>query len=169
MDTYIFSEIGIHCVIFVIDCFLANIVDPNFAWTTFTRAACDTDKRSRLVVKSTKTATAAPNTSTAPVSSTVVFSTDVLTAESNLQATPVMPKTTATLKPFLLWKSPFVASSKNPSNIHQLHNNDIVLASSSPLDALEFYRKLIAAAKPAEIDLVPISAFDPDHALWPQN
>jgi hypothetical protein len=30
------------------------------------------------------------------------------------------------------------------------------LASSSPLDVLEFYRKLVAAAKPAEIDLAPI-------------
>jgi hypothetical protein len=37
------------------------------------------------------------------------------------------------------------------------------------LDVLEFYRKLVAAAKPAEIDVVPISAFDPDNVLWPRN
>jgi hypothetical protein len=34
---------------------------------------------------------------------------------------------------------------------------------------LEFYRKLVAAGKPAQIDLVPISAFDLDRALWPHN
>jgi hypothetical protein len=50
-----------------------------------------------------------------------------------------------------------------------LHNTDIVLASSQPLDVLEFYRKLVAATKPGEIDLVPISAFDLAHALWPHN
>jgi hypothetical protein len=33
----------------------------------------------------------------------------------------------------------------------------------------EFYRKLVAATKPAEIDLVPISAFDLAYALWPHN
>jgi hypothetical protein len=34
---------------------------------------------------------------------------------------------------------------------------------------LEFYSKLVAETKPAEIYLLPISAFDPDHALWPHN
>jgi hypothetical protein len=37
------------------------------------------------------------------------------------------------------------------------------------MDVLEFYRKLVAAAKPAEIDLVPIGAFDPAYALWTHN
>jgi hypothetical protein len=50
-----------------------------------------------------------------------------------------------------------------------LHTTDIVLALLSPPDVLELYRKLVDAAKPAEIDLVPISDFDPDHALWPHN
>jgi hypothetical protein len=63
---------------------------------------------------------------------------------------------------------PFVASSSNSYNIRKLHNTDIFLA-SSPLDVLDFYCKLVAAAKPAENDLVPISAFDPDHAIWPHN
>jgi hypothetical protein len=35
-------------------------------------------------------------------------------------------------------------SSRNSSNIRQVHNTGIVLASSSPLDVLDFYRKLIA-------------------------
>jgi hypothetical protein len=93
----------------------------------------------------------------------------VLTADAQRQATPVTPGTTATLKPDLLWKSPFVASSGNSSNIRQLHNTEIVLALSSPLNVLELYRKLVAAATPDEIDLVPISVFDPDHTLWPHN
>jgi hypothetical protein len=37
------------------------------------------------------------------------------------------------------------------------------------LDVLEFYPKLIDTAKPSEIDLVSISAFDPDDAIWPHN
>jgi hypothetical protein len=73
---------------------------------------------------------------------------------------------TATLKTHLLWKSPFLASSSNYSSIRQLHNTDIVLASSLPLGVLEFYRTLIAAANTAEIDLARVSSFDPDHALW---
>jgi hypothetical protein len=60
-----------------------------------------------------------------------------------------------------------MVSNRNSSNVWQLHITGIVLASSQPLG--EFYCKLVAAAKPAEIDLVPISAFDLAHALWPHN
>jgi hypothetical protein len=112
---------------------------------------------------------AAPNTSTAPISNKIYFLIDVLTADAKWQATQVTPGTTATRKPHLLWKSPFAVSSRNTSNIRQLRNTDIVLASSSPLDVLEFYRKLVAAAKPAEIELIPISAFDHDRMIWPHN
>jgi hypothetical protein len=73
------------------------------------------------------------------------FFTDVLTADATWQSTPVMPGTTATLKPRLLWKSPFAASSHNSSNIHQLQNTDILLASSGSLNVLKFYRKLVKA------------------------
>jgi hypothetical protein len=75
----------------------------------------------------------------------------------------------ATMKPHLLWKSPFKVSSRNSFNIRQLYNTYIVLASSEPLDVLEYYRNLVAAAKPAQIVLVPLSAFDPGHALCPHN
>jgi hypothetical protein len=80
----------------------------------------------------------------------------LLMPSAKRQARPVTPRTTATLKPHLLWKSPFAALSRNSSNIRQLHNTAIVLASSLTMDVLEFYRKLVATAKPAEIDLVPI-------------
>jgi hypothetical protein len=61
-----------------------------------------------------------------------------------------------------------MAFSHNSFNIRQLYNTYIVLA-SEPLDVLEYYRNLVAAAKPAQIVLVPLSAFDPEHALCPYN
>jgi hypothetical protein len=181
VDTNIVTDIEIRRVMLVFDWFLANIVDPYFAWATFTRAVYVAEIRFRAVYKAAKTTASAPNTSTTRVSSTIDFSTDVLTADAKRRTTPATPGTTTTLNPHLLWKSPFAASSPNSSNIHQLHNTGIFLASSLPVDVLEFYRKLIAvdvlefyrkliaAAKPAEIDLVPISASLPDHALWPHN
>jgi hypothetical protein len=157
VDTKIVTEIDIHHVMFVFDWFLAKIVDPNFAWANFTHAMYVADKRSRAVANAAKKTVASPSTSIAPVSSTINFSTDVLTADAKRQATAIIAGTTATLKPPLLWKSPFAASSRNSSNIRQLHSTDIFLASSSSsLHVLELYRKLVDAAKPAEIDLVPI-------------
>jgi hypothetical protein len=165
----IVSDTDIRRTMFVFDWCIDNIVVPNFAWASFTRGEYLSDKRSRAVTKAANTTVAATIPSTAPVRSTIDFSIDVLTADAKRQTTPVIPCTTATLKPHLLWKPPFASATHNTSNIHQLHNTAIFLASSSPLDVLEFYRKLVAAAKPAEIDLVPIGAFDPDHALWPHN
>jgi hypothetical protein len=89
----------------------------------------------------------------------------VLLADAKWQASPVTPDTTATLKPHFLWKSPFAASSHNSSYVYQLHTTDIVLAWSQPLDVFKFYHKLVAATKPAEIDLVPISYFYPARVL----
>jgi hypothetical protein len=43
------------------------------------------------------------------------------------------------------------------------------MKSSLAIDVIEFYRKLIAASKPAEIDLIPFRLFDPACALWPNN
>jgi hypothetical protein len=169
VDTKIVTDIDARRVMFVFDWFVANIVDPNFAWSNFIHAVYVADEWSRAVAKAAKTTTAAPSTSAAHVSSTIDLSTDVLTAYAKRQATPVTPGTVASLKPHLVWNYPFLASSRNSSNIHQLHNTNIVLASPFPLDVLEVYRKLVAAAKPAIIDLVPTSAFDWYHALWPHN
>jgi hypothetical protein len=44
VDTKIVTDIDIRRVMFVFDWFLANIVDPNFAWTNFTRAVYVADK-----------------------------------------------------------------------------------------------------------------------------
>jgi hypothetical protein len=169
VDTKIVTDIDICGAMFVFDWFLANILSPSFAWAYFTRAVYVSDKRSRAMAKAAKATTDAPSMSTAPVCSTIDFSTDVLLADTKWQATPLTISTTATLKPHLLWKSPFAASSHNYSNFRQMHNTDIVLASSKSLDVLEFYRKLVAATKPAEIDLVPISVFDLAYILWPHN
>jgi hypothetical protein len=169
VDMAIVSDTDIRRTMFVFDWFIDNIVDPNFALVSFTRGAHISDKSLQAITKVTKTTAAASSTSTTPVTSTIDFSTDVLTADSKRQTTPVTPGTMATPKPHLLWKSPFASATSNSSNIHQLHNTETVLASSSPIDVLEFYRKLVAAAKPAEIDLSPIGAFDPGQALWPHN
>jgi hypothetical protein len=42
--TKIATDIDTRRVMFVFDWFLANIVDPNFAWTNFTRAVYVADK-----------------------------------------------------------------------------------------------------------------------------
>jgi hypothetical protein len=44
-----------------------------------------------------------------------------------------------------------------------------VLASSLAFDVIEFYRKLVVALKPSEIDLIPFASFDTYCALWPSN
>jgi hypothetical protein len=110
VDTQILTDIDIRRVMFVFDCFLAKIVDPQFAWSNFTRAVYVAVKCSRAVAKAAKTTPADPSTSTSPVSSTIDFSTNVLTDDAKWQATPVTPGTIATLKPDLLWKSLFAAS-----------------------------------------------------------
>jgi hypothetical protein len=137
VDTKIVTDVDIRRVLFVFDCFLANIVDPNCAWANFTPAVYVADKLSRAMAKAAKTTMDATITSTAPVFSTIDFSTDVLLSDAKRQATPVTSGTTATLKPHLLWKSPFAKSNRNSSNVWQLHITDIVLASSQPLDVLE--------------------------------
>jgi hypothetical protein len=51
VDTKTVTDIDICRVVFVFDWFLANIVDPNFAWANFTRAVYVADNRSRAVAK----------------------------------------------------------------------------------------------------------------------
>jgi hypothetical protein len=168
VDTTIVSDIDIRRIMFVFHWFMVNIVDPNFSWSTFTRSVYVADKRARAVLKhtpSTPTPVASP---IAPVSSTIDLSTDVLAADAKRQATPAVPVTVATLKPHKLWTSPF-ASNMRKGNTRQLHNTDLVLASFLAFDVIEFYRKLVAASKPSEIDLIPFASFDPDCALWPSS
>jgi hypothetical protein len=168
VDTTIVSDIDIGCIMFVFDWFMVKIVDPNFAWSTFTRSMYVADKRARAVLKHAPSTPAHVAMSTAPVSSTIDFSTDVLAANAKRQATPAVLGMVATLKPHKLWMSPFAANMLKGKN-RKLHSMDLVLASSLALDVIEFYRKLVAASKPSEIDLIPFASFDPDCALWPSN
>jgi hypothetical protein len=71
VDTSIITKIDIHRDMFVFDWFLANIVEPNFAWANFTRAMYGTDKQARAVDKATKMTTSDPNMTTAPSSSRI--------------------------------------------------------------------------------------------------
>jgi hypothetical protein len=97
-----------------------------------------------------------------------IFSVKVLTTYAKRQAAPVSPGTVATLKPHKLWKSPFEANTRK-GHTRQLHSTELVLKYSLTIDVIKFYIKLVAASKPAEIDLIPFSSFDPACALWPNN
>jgi hypothetical protein len=147
---------------------MVSIVDPNFAWSTFTRSVYVAGKRARTVLKHEPSIPTPVAVLTAPVSSTIDFSADVLADDAKRQATPAFPGTVATLKHHKLRTSPFAANTRK-GNTHQLHSTDLVIASSLSFDVIQFYRKLVAASKPYEIDLIPFASFDPDCALWPSN
>jgi hypothetical protein len=153
---------------FIFDWFMVNIVDPNFAWSTFTRSVYVADKRARAFLKHAPSTQTPVASLTAPVSSTIDFSTNVLASDVKRQATPTVPGTVATLKPHKLWTSPFATNTRK-GNTRKLHSTDLVLASSLALDVIVLYRKLVYASKHSEIDLIPFALFDPDCALWPSN
>jgi hypothetical protein len=96
------------------------------------------------------------------------FSVEILATDAKRQAAQVAPGTVATLKPHKLWKSPFEANT-HKGHTRQLHSTELVLKSSLAIDVIEFYRKLVAASKPAEFDFIPFRSFDPACALWPNN
>jgi hypothetical protein len=168
VDEKIVSDIDIRRIMFVFDWFMMNIVDPNFAWSNFTRSVYVADKRARAVLKHAPSISTPVSQSTTSAVSTIDFSSDVLAADAQRQATPAVPGTVATLKPYKLWTSPFAANTRK-GNTQQLHSTYLVLASSLAFDVIEFYRKLVAASKPLEIDLIPFASFDPACALWPSN
>jgi hypothetical protein len=168
VDTTIVSDINIHRIMFVFDWFMVNIVEPNFAWSTFTRSVYVADKRARSVLKHAPSTPTPVEKLATPISSTIDFSADVLTADAKRQATLAAPGTLANLKPHKLWMSPFAANT-HKGNTHHLHSTDLVLASSLAFDVIEFYRKLVAASKPSEIDLIQFASFDPYVARWPSN
>jgi hypothetical protein len=168
VDITIVSDINIRRIMFVFDWFMVNIFDPNFAWSTFTRSMYVADKRSRAVLIHTPSTPTPIATSTAPVSSTIDLSTNVLAADAKCQAIPTFLGTVATLRPHKLGASPFATNTRN-GNTHQLHSTFLVLAYSLAFNVIEFYRKLVAISKPSEIDLIPFASFDPDCAIWPSN
>jgi hypothetical protein len=96
VDMEIVPDTDIRRTMFVFDWFIDNIVDPNFSWAIFTCGAYIYDKHLQAITKAGKTNTAATNTYTAPVTSTVNFLTNVLTADAKRQTTPVTPGMTAT-------------------------------------------------------------------------
>jgi hypothetical protein len=168
VDTAIVSDTNIRRIMFVFEWFMVNIFGPNFAWLTFTRSVYVADKRARAVLKHAPSTPTPVSSSTAPVSSSIDFSTDVLADDAKHQATPAVPGTVATLNPHKLWTYPFAENTRK-GNTHQIHSTDVVLPSFIAFYVIEFYRKLVAASKPYEIDLIPFASFDPDCALWPSN
>jgi hypothetical protein len=109
-DTRIGTYIDVHRVMFLFDWSMANIVDPDFERSNFTRSVYVADKRARAVSKSAVTSPATTATTKPTVSNTINFPTDVLLADATRQATPVTPDMVATLNRHKICKLPFVAS-----------------------------------------------------------
>jgi hypothetical protein len=157
---------------FVASClfFSGLCADPDFQWSNFTRSVYVAHKRAAGLAKQVSSGMAPGEKFDVPsvAASAFDFSVQVLATDAKRQAAPVAPGTVATLKPHKLWKSPFAANMRQV-HLRQLHSTELVLKSSLAIDVIEFYRKLVAASKPAEIDLIPFSSFDPACALWPNN
>jgi hypothetical protein len=109
-DESIVSDIDIRRIMFVFDWCMMNIVDPNFAWSNFTRSVYVADKQARAVLNHAPSVSTPVAQSTASAVSTIDFSSGVLTGDAQRQATPAVPGTVATLKPHKLWTSPFACA-----------------------------------------------------------
>jgi hypothetical protein len=156
LDKSIVTHHDIHRLMFIFQWFILNIADPDFQWSSFTHSVYVAHKRAAGLTKQVSSGMAPGEKLAAPSVATSAFdvSVEVLATNANRQATPVAPGTVATLKPHMLWKSPFAANTRK-GHTRQLHSTELVLKSSLAIDAIEFYRKLVASSKPAEIDLVP--------------
>jgi hypothetical protein len=150
--------------------FMLNFADPDFQWSNFTRSVYVAHKRAAVLAKQEPFGIDPGDKLAAPsvAASAFDFSVEVLATDAKRKATPVAHGTVATLKPHTLWKSLFAAN-RRKGHTRQLHSTELVLKSSLTIDIIKFYRKLVAASKPAEIDLIPFSSFDTAYALWPNN
>jgi hypothetical protein len=110
VDESIVSDIDISRIVFVFDWCMMNIVDPNFAWSNFTRSVYVSDKQTKAVLNHAPSVSTPVAQSTASAVSTIDFSSGVLTAYAQRQATSAVPGTVATLKPHKLWTSPFACA-----------------------------------------------------------
>jgi hypothetical protein len=170
LDESIVTHHDIHCLMFIFQWFMLNIADPDSQWSNFTRSVYVAHKRAAGLAKQVSSGMAPGENFAAPsvAASAFDFSVEVLATDAKRQAAPVAPGTVPTLKPHKLWKSPFAANTRK-GHTRQLHSTELVLKSSLTIDVVEFYIKLVAASKLAEIDLIPFSSFDPACALWPNS
>jgi hypothetical protein len=170
VDEYIVTNHDIRRLMFIFQWFMLNIADPDFQWSNFTRSVYVAHKRATGVANQVPSGMAPGEKLAAPSVTASAFdlSVVVLATDAKRQATPVAPGTAASLKTHKLWKSPFAANTRK-GHRRQLHSTELVLKSSLAIDIIKFYRKLFAASKLAEIDLIPFGSFDPAYALWPSN
>jgi hypothetical protein len=170
VDEYIVTHHDIRRIMFVFQWFMLNIADPYFQWSNITRSVYVAHKRAAGLAKQVSSDMTPGEKSAAPsvAASAFNFSAEVHATDTKHQAAPVAPGTVATLKPHKLWKSPCVANT-GKGHTRQLYSTELVLKSSLAIDVIEFYRKLVAASKPAGIDRIPLSSFNPACALWPKN
>jgi hypothetical protein len=167
LDESIVTHHDIRRIMFVFQWVMLNIADPDFQWSNFTRSIYAAHKRAAGLSKKLSSGMAPGDkfSNTSVAASAFDFSVEVLATDVKRQAAPVAPGTVATLNPHKLWKSPFAANTRK-GHTRQLHSTELVLKSSLAIDVLKFYRKLVAASKPDEIDLIPFSSFDPACDLW---
>jgi hypothetical protein len=170
LNESIVTHHDIHRIMFVFQWFMLNIADPDFQSSNFTCSVYVAHKRAAGLAKEVSSGIAPGEKFATPsvAASAFDFSIEVLATDAKRQAAPVAPGTDATLNPNKLWKSPFAANTRK-GNTRQLHSTELVLKSSLAIDVIKLYRKLVAALKPAEMDLIPFSSFDPACALWPNN
>jgi hypothetical protein len=158
LDESIVTHHDIRRMMFVFQWFVLKIADPDFQWSNFTRSVYVDHKRVDGLAKQVSSDTTPGEKSDDPyiAASAFDFSAEVPATNAKRKSAPVSPGTIATLKPHMLWKSPFTANTRKGSTLH-LHSNELVMKSSLTIDVIEFYRKLVVASKPAEIDLIPLA------------
>jgi hypothetical protein len=110
VDESIVSDIDIRRIMFVFDWCMMNIFYPNSAWSNFTIYVYVADKQARAVLNHAPSVSTPVAQSTASAVSTIDFSSGVLNADAQRQATPAVPGTVATLTPYKLWTSPFACA-----------------------------------------------------------
>jgi hypothetical protein len=143
LDKSIVTHHEIRRLMFVFQWFVLNITDPDFQWSNFTRSVYVAHKRAAGLSKQVSSGMAPGEKLAAPsvAASAFDFSVEVLATDAKRQTTPVAPGTVANLKPHKLCKSPFATNT--------CKGTELVLNSSLTIDGIKFYRKLVAASKPA--------------------
>jgi hypothetical protein len=137
LDESIVTHHDIHRIMFVFQCFILNVADPDFQWSNFTRSVYVAHKLAAGLAKQVSSGMAPGEKFAAPsvAASAFKFYVEVLATDAKRQAALFAPGTVATLKPHKLWKSPFAANTRK-GHTRQLHSTELVLKSSLAIDVI---------------------------------
>jgi hypothetical protein len=178
-------------VIHVHDWFHENYLESAFSWTQFDKGAyLSTKKRVAAINQSAKAAKdaqaaaaqAARAALPAPVTSSTTalaaatasapdtdYSSDVFSKNKSRTALLSVPGSIESLQPHPLWRTPFATAVRSRVSTGTFMGATVTLQDVEPSSIITFYRLFAQTAKTAEIDLIPITEFKPDAALWPMN